>query len=137
MNPDADGDGLTLNISESDNSQNLELVQRRRQALSCEAARRRESILRRGPRSVRTWRDEARAAANSPRRAGSNGARIPSRRRGLALDQAALARFPPPHRAVAGEVDAAAPLVDAVIVHAIDRAGERLAAERGDRVSAR
>src|ERR1043165_2302588 len=58
----------------------------------------------------------------------------PSRARPVAslLEQLALGAVPAPDRAVAGEADAAAPVVDAAVVNAIDRAGERFAAARGD-----
>ena len=63
----------------------------------------------------------AMAAPRSQRRA-------TSARRACARDE--LQRHTGP---LALEMDAAAPLVDAVLVHAIDRAGERLASERRDR----
>src|SRR4029079_12790214 len=76
------------------------------------------------------WRwatSSIRRRTTSPRRpASTSSAR-------LALEELALRAVPAPDRAVAGEVHAAAPLVDAARTDAVDRADERFAAARGDR----
>jgi len=58
VNPNADGDGLTLNISETDNSQSLELVRDDAKHFRIKS-RRAEEILDEVVASVRTWPDEA------------------------------------------------------------------------------
>jgi serine/threonine-protein kinase HipA len=61
MNPSPDGDGLTLNISESDNAQDLELVKDVAKHFRVKP-RQAEVILGEVLASVRTWREEAKRA---------------------------------------------------------------------------
>ncbi|HEY6040220.1 MAG TPA: HipA domain-containing protein, partial [Kofleriaceae bacterium] len=61
MNPNADGDGLTLNISETDNAQDLELVKDVAARFRVKP-RRADEILEEVRAAVRTWRDEAKHA---------------------------------------------------------------------------
>lgn len=61
MNPNPDGNGLTLNVSESDNAQDLELVRGVAKHFRVKA-RRAEEILGEVLASVRTWREEAKRA---------------------------------------------------------------------------
>ena len=64
MNPVATGDGLTLNISETDNAQDLELVREVAKFFRV-GARRAETIIGEVRESVRSWREEAGAAGIS------------------------------------------------------------------------
>lgn len=61
MNPNPDGDGLTLNISESDNSQDLELVRDVAKHFRVKP-RQADAILGEVLASVGTWREEAKRA---------------------------------------------------------------------------
>jgi serine/threonine-protein kinase HipA len=61
MNPNPDGNGLTLNISESDNAQDLELVRAVAKHFRIKP-RQANEVINEVAASVRTWRDEARRA---------------------------------------------------------------------------